>query len=528
MIVRWCAVHKDKKGRASAFDEWQPLHPAPGDNRGFVETGRYTFAKPDDAGWVLRVDDEPLGDSSTHKSSWTWTPGFFAGEVTAELLRPDGRRTALFLLDVAPDPSKVGREIFARMMEELWHEDPTFVRGSEPATSAIGDQGLLQDPWLMFARLRRYAPAFLTSLAAVRARPRHALRARRDSAALHQARRVDRRTVQCALATPGLIRMLTQRAVAVSVTPDPQHRLDVPVVEETLDSAANRTMLALVLAVLRRARMLLDTLQDLVARERRSETRTSLAARWPARKEVLDTLITDLKAITRKSPFADVERVELTSAGLTAIAADPIYARAWGCGWRALRHGMESNPSTERLWVSPSWEIYERWCFVRLSTLLRKKLPDFAWTRRKDGRRWTGTHHRGGRVELRLQPTFPAHPRRSEDRWSVSRMRKPDLVLTFQHLDRLRFIVLDAKYRTSRRAVLDSMQSAHIYQDSLRIGATRPDASLLLVPSGGGAQWLEDGIFQTEHRVGVHGFSADSPHDLLTLVNLLLDSATRA
>ena len=33
---------------------------------------------------------------------------------------------------------------------------------------------------------------------------------------------------------------------------------------------------------------------------------------------------------------------------------------------------------------------------------------------------------------------------------------------------------MDAKYRTSRVAVLDAMASAHIYQDSLRIGACRP------------------------------------------------------
>ena len=79
----------------------------------------------------------------------------------------------------------------------------------------------------------------------------------------------------------------------------------------------------------------------------------------------------------------------------------------------------------------------------------------------------------------------------------------PDLLLTVERGGVTRFIVLDAKYRTSRFAVLDAMASAHIYQDSLRIGTSRPDAALLLVPSGGGAVWLEDELVQDQHRVGV-------------------------
>jgi hypothetical protein len=72
-----------------------------------------------------------------------------------------------------------------------------------------------------------------------------------------------------------------------------------------------------------------------------------------------------------------------------------------------------------------------------------------------------------------------------------------------------RFVVFDAKYRASRANVLDAMSSAHIYQDSLRIGSRRPEASFLLVPCGGGAPWLEDAAFQAEHRVGVLPFCLD-------------------
>jgi hypothetical protein len=50
----------------------------------------------------------------------------------------------------------------------------------------------------------------------------------------------------------------------------------------------------------------------------------------------------------------------LVAAGLNAISADPVYSRAWDRGWRALRSGVGGSPTEERLWTSPTWEIYER------------------------------------------------------------------------------------------------------------------------------------------------------------------------
>ena len=113
--------------------------------------------------------------------------------------------------------------------------------------------------------------------------------------------------------------------------------------------------------------------------------------------------------------------------------------------------------------------------------------------------------------------------------WSVSGQRIPDLVLKVERADDLRFMVLDAKYRTSRSNVLDAMESAHIYQDCLRIGSRRPEGSLLIVPAAGGAGWLEDPSFQEEHRVGIHVLSPDSDTTLPGLVaGILGDSAPRS
>jgi hypothetical protein len=340
---------------------------------------------------------------------------------------------------------------------------------------------------------------------------------RRYSAPLHYVRRVDRVTAISVLRTPAIALFFAGAEDAPTIPTG--GCLDVPVVEETLDAAANRAMLALLLGLRRRAQTLRDRLQQAVDREAPSDTRTALATRWPARKQFLDDVIAQLSFLVRQSPFTHVRRPEITAAGLTAIAADPTYSRAWGRGWRALRHGVESGESTERLWVSPSWEIYERWCFLRLGQLLAEKLPAWNWHRLKSPGRWVGAFS-GRHAKLRLQPTFRSREQDTDKMWSISKERVPDLVLTVRSDNNVRFVVLDAKYRSSRANVLDAMESAHIYQDSLRIGSRRPEASLLLIPSGGAAGWLEQPAFQFEHRVGVHPFS---PADEVALPEIVVN-----
>ena len=167
------------------------------------------------------------------------------------------------------------------------------------------------------------------------------------------------------------------------------------------------------------------------------------------------------------------------------------------------------------MWISPSWEIYERWCFVRLGSALRRLRSDLAWER-------TGSHSApawvgeggGEQLKLLLQPQFPSErPTVGGTFWSVSGQRIPDLVLRIRRAGRESFLVLDAKYRCSRSAVLDAMTSAHVYQDSLRIAGRRPEASLLLIPAGGGAPWLEEREFQVQNRVGAIPFlpGSDAP-----------------
>ena len=491
--VRW---------RKAGDPMWTPLAPAPGSNPGFREVAEFQFEKPG-AGWSFIVDDEPLADASD-PSCWIWKPGFYAGEVTAELIRPDGTREGLALLDVSPDEAKLGRELFTAMLDALVAEAPSLAFGTEPAHTAIGELGRFADPWLSFSRLRRFGPEFIRALKGVADRPRRALRIQRRDVPAHKARRVDRQTAMAAQRSTA-VSLFAERGFAEGIDPA-RLRLDVPSVQDTVDCAANRAMQALTIGVLRRARLLREELDRAVAREAVSETRTSLARRWPIRRDFLDRFGNDLSRILRRLPWLEVGRAEITAAGLTGVAADPMYSRAWGRGWRALRSGIESGEPVERLWVSPSWEVYERWCFLQIGKILMQAHPEWGW-RRLDApdHQWVGSFD-GRRATLMLQPTFRSTGRPAP-RWSISRQREPDLVLAIGDGPDPRFVVLDAKYRQSQQNVLDAMASAHIYQDSLRMWDRRPEASLLLVPAGGGAPWLESPAFQVQHRVGVHVLS---------------------
>ncbi|MEZ5288064.1 MAG: DUF2357 domain-containing protein [Vicinamibacterales bacterium] len=495
------------------------LWPAPHPNTGFTEAQRFSFEKPGQ-GLVLRVDDEPLPDDATGLA-WTWRPGFYAGQVRAELLQ-HGRRLESFVLDVSPDARKLGGPAFQTMVRELWSMDPALVLGQEPATAQSGSLGRLEDPLVEFERLRRYTPEYLSALASIAANPRRALRAVRALVPLNQTRAVDRQTALSASRSGVSVLFASEDGHAGAV--DASTRLDVPVVEESLDAAANRAMKSLTVSVLQRVRAVAVRLQGRVDNEQASDTRTGLATRWPARRQFLLETEARLQRALRQPPFPSVRRAEVSAAGLNAVSADPLYARAWGRGWRAIRHGVEGDVTDERFWISPSWELYERWCFMKLGSLLEQHTPGWTWRRRDGSRRTTGAGH-GGRAELWLQPTFRTSEIQRAGRWSVSKQRIPDIVFRLSDGKSERFVVLDAKYRARREHVLDAMQSAHIYQDALRIGGRRPEASLLLVPAGGHAAWLESGAFQEKHRVGVHVLSPGRACELPAVIKGLLTTA---
>ncbi|HET6432553.1 DUF2357 domain-containing protein [Dyella sp.] len=474
---------------------------------GFTERGRYYFlGAPSDA--QLFIDDEALRPTLHEgETAFLWEPGFFAGNVVAELADGSGNVASTFLLDVSPSQHKLGRVQFDQMIDELFSFDPQLVAGTEAAQTSVGAMGDARNPHLEYARLRRYGPEFLASLQVVAAKPLTRLCSERALRKPNQAKRVDPHTIRSALTSPGALALM--RGTAASEAIDGSTLLNVPIAYDGLDNPANRTMSAVRQTVIRRVRLVSEALRLAVEKEQESQTRTALAPRVERRLLFLKSLDRSLRRLDKINPFASTSRCEISAAGLNAVSAHPAYARAFRLAWRVLRAGLAGDNRSDNLWISPSWEIYERWCFVKVIQIVEKLLPDISWHpvySRSGGEDQLDYKGNLGNVAVQvlLQPKFPAWDQPSFQGFqSISGLRIPDIVVTLKSPERSAFLVLDAKYRTSRQGVLDGMQSAHLYSDSLRWNGLRPQLSLLLIPRSGGAEWLEARSFLTEHGVGV-------------------------
>ncbi len=489
---------------------------------GFREQGRYFF-HPAGTGQQLYIDDAPLQPETRNGLvGWTWSPGFYAGRVQAEWMDAAGAELARFQLDVAADDRKLGSEIFARMLKELTDFNPGLPFGTEAAQSGIGVEGELMPPMLAYARLHRYGMDLVRTLQPIIKAPLTRLRQQRTMLPYQRVRRLDTASVR------GMLRHGASAALLIPETgtgPVTMPRIDVAQSVEHLDNPPNQAISGVLLAVRQRCREVCHTLQVMAERNiDKDQTRTPLKPRLDRRLAFLQQLEQELNRIARQPPFVSVSRCETSAAGLNAISAHPAYARAYRFGWSVLRPGIAGIEHTEQLWLSPTWEIYERWCFSRLAICLQKLCPTMEWQwdtipssqhllclSGDDGRQ---------RLKLVLQCRFHAGDHSNGAFRSVSASFYPDLVLTQQTAGQAdRMLILDAKYRTSRTNVLDAMRSAHVYQDALRWNDRRPVASLLLIPRGGGAPWLEDPAFQTAHRVGIQVLD---PAEDLTGLSIML------
>ena len=479
--------------------------------QGFRELGRYFFVAPLD-GVELYIDEAPAEAVQVDGlSGWRWTPGFYAGVVVAELLSRSGQRLAEYRLDVAPEGSKLGEGVFNTLLEELRAFDPALLLGTEAAQASIGVSGEVTSPLLAYARLRRYGDALQAALRAVVVRPVTRLRRERILVPAHRVRRLD------AASAVGLLR----RSTTIAYLNDEVGDLDVqaPLFEvtqssDTVDNPANRALAAVVLSVRRRCQHVADALAVLAREDEQAGTRTPLQPRLARKLAYLDGLSNALTRLLRDAPFASITRAEVTAAGLNAISAHPAYARAYRFAWSSLRGGVAGDLADEQAWLSPTWEIYERWCFAQVVQSLREVRPELRWTThypttRNDCIRLVGTGT-GVQVEAWLQRRFRAGDSAPAGFRSISAELHPDIVITIDDHGTRRMLVLDAKYRTSRANVLDAMRSSHLYQDALRWDEARPVCSLLLVPRGGGAAWLEDPEFHAAHRVGVSVLAPDA------------------
>lgn len=440
--------------------------------------------------------------------AYRWRPCFYAGRVLVELVSPSGSRQHCWL-DVGPSASKSGEECFAQMVAQIRSFNPALLGGQSAATMAFGRDGrsgVFSDD-IALSRLRRYGPEFLNALVAISAVPHRSISA--DSALLplsrirrlHHSAMLDRR-----------IAAIAQGKLTSETDFDDIHLRSLTSTV-TFDTPANRALLAItrrVLAALARVR---ERVGELALPGDREEQ----LARVQRREQDLSELQERLRLMLVKPPFSEVTLGETTAAGLTQMAAHPLYSRAWRLGSMALATGVEGEGEPDMLHVSHSWGIYETWCYL---AVLQAVTSAFGTTASQCVPQAVSAQlaHRcaladGRQLELYFQAQFPAESApASRVGWSISRERRPDILLVLRTGQERRAMVLDAKWRSGRDNVLQAMESAHIYHDALRLSGHRLSPCVLVLPGDGAVPSLGKLDFIHTHGVGaLSGIAAGEP-----------------
>ena len=341
---------------------------------GLYEDGRYVLEVQAAPMCRLLVDDVELQRDGA--GTFAWTPSLYAGRVTLVALEPSGAEH-VFWVDVSPTPKKLGAEQFDTMLDEIRAFDATLLVGASAAALGFGRQGRSgpYDSLVQLARMRQHGPGFLAAVRELSRIPQRFLRPASQALPLSRIRRLhpsaftDRRLVALAGGYP----------VDGGALESVQLMSQSPVL--TVDTPANRTLFAL----LRRFRALVDALTRKTEELAMGADPEEQILRKARRLEVLQSLGAAADALIESPPFTELSKAETTSAGLTQIAAHPSYSRAYRRGTEAMRLAMEGSPAEDMLQVSPTWGVYETWCFLRVVQAIQRRLGLSGWASRLSG-----------------------------------------------------------------------------------------------------------------------------------------------
>lgn len=455
----------------------------------------------------LFIDDVevPIGDDGR----CAWRPEFYAGRVRADLVRTGGNSDR-FWLDVGPSKSKSGHDAFMEMVQEIRTFDAALLGGDTAGTFLFGRHGrdgLLTDD-ILLSRFRTYLPLFLDAVDGLMRALHESLSMHTQVLPLSRVRRLSPSTLH-----DRRVAALIGGGVGDSSDHSDMHiRAHAPV--KTYDTPANQALVAL----MRRLQGSLGRLMGAVEGGLLGVDLDCQSPRKARRLSLLRPLDDRLRRILATSPFDQVRRTGVTAAGLTQIAAHPVYSRAYALGCRAINTSVQGEDTTDLLHAAPSWGIYETWCYLRTIQAFGAAVgvpvePMTAGDRPVS----SDLAHRcqlpgGVTIEFLFQAMFPAGaPAGNRTGYSISRERRPDILVVKRRADKVSCLVLDAKWRSGRAYVLDAMASAHIYHDSLRVCERAPGLAVLLLPSAAAVPSLEAISFQEQHGVGtISNFSPGS------------------
>jgi|SRR5471030_785541 len=452
------------------------------------------------------IDDVELRHCPSGEG-YLWRTDFYAGTVEIYVLDSE-RRTHVFTAEVVPFNRKIGNVEFQSMVSDIHSFDADLLIGTSAAMQGFGvdSAAATLKLFVSLARIRIYGLAFLAQVESVFNSPQRHLKP--------SATRIPVSKIRVLPAVAAKDARLVAIAHAGVDTEDELDSIQLLCLlpEMSTDTAANQTLKALILRFRARVMALIRT----VERGELGQEHSEQASRVKYRLALLTALKVRASTLLSQPLFSSISRAETSAAGLTHIAANPSYNLAYRSGTSALRTGIYGNDRRDNLNVSPTWGVYETWCYVSLCKALQIELQIVEWlpTRSASANAQVAFFtmlKSGARLELLFQADFPSEgPSNSRFAWSISKKRIPDIVLVWRFEAQCKFYVLDAKYRSGVSNTFDAMESAHIYRDSLRIGVARPDQVHLLMPGPSSVKSIESEEYWKENKVGtISQFSPD-------------------
>lgn len=486
---------------AGAIGQPPIIVPAGGMQRGFFEGTTYTVEARALEPCRIFVDDAPLQrDADTGR--FFWHPEFYAGQVEVCVVEKGGQRHS-FWLDVSPTLAKLGQKIFSEMMEEVKAFNTGLILGSSAATRDFGSDNASasESPLVTLARLRKYGPAFLDAAKTLAVKPHRRVQLVSKVLPLSAIRRIH----PSALNNSKLLAAVAKGTLGTEELESIRLPSHVPM--ETVDTPANRAVKGLLMRFRAAIRKLsTETLTNCLGGEPEEQ-----GLRRPWRLQILTEMDAAAEVLLKSAPFRDVTKVEASASGLTQLSALPAYSRTYRLGCQALRMGVAGEAVADAIPISPTYNIFESWCFVRLYEDLGRALGIKGWTKSTKavaGAQFSyeATLSHSVEIQLLFQARFPSTTApQGRCCFSISRERIPDILVVVKSAKHVRALVLDAKYRSGRANVLEAMESAHLYHDSLRIASRPPEVCLLLLPGAPDVPTLHHPDFWAEHHVGAIG-----------------------
>lgn len=343
---------------------------------------------------------------------------------------------------------------------------------------------------LLTAALLPLLPALQAAVGLVLASPRERVTRSWEDVPMHAVRAVDGALIRWLVRNPEASAVLHGAAAQSTV---PQRLAD-----STLDHPVNRYLAWLLRRALTRLKACADDLERLGTNRQNDDA----DARWMnARAQALREGIESLEPLLKRSFLRKLRPEPASEAALVVLQDDPLYARVQRLARPFLspRFRLESKEPTPEAPVRPSYELYELWTFLALQRLLAALLPDARWSSKGmeslvrlgstgGGARFHAQLPDGSDLDIHFNLTFRSIlSSGTDDRFSITGERRPDLVVTWRSTDEKEnaWLCLDAKYRAGRTNLADAFSSLHMYRDSLRWKSFggRSGVGWLLVPA---------------------------------------------